>query len=132
MREADVYGRRVRMQGSPWTLVEYRRAFGADLMADLAGAYEGGAPDAVVLLQVVWAMARTWDEGTPGFEAWLRGFDPAEFSADDRTWIGEADSAICAELFRGREAGRAARWRRRAGSALGRLAQRLGGGPDGD
>ena len=47
------------MQGSPWTLVEYRRAFGADLLSDLASVYDGGFPDAAVMLQVVWAMCRT-------------------------------------------------------------------------
>lgn len=117
------------MQGSPWTLVEYRRAFGADLLSDLASVYDGGFPDAAVMLQVVWAMCRTWDEGTPGFDAWLRGFDPRLFSADDRGWLGEADSAICAELFRGREARRTARERaRRALVSLAKRARRLAAG----
>ena len=39
MRRAALYGRSVAMQGSPYTLLVYRAAFGGDLLADLVEAY---------------------------------------------------------------------------------------------
>lgn len=125
MRKAVIFGREVAMQGSPWTLVEYRRAFGSDLLRDVMAAYSQTPPDMAAILQVVWAMARTYDEETPGFEEWIRGFDPKEFALEEAEWLGKADGAISAELFRGRKAGARERARRWAARRLGALAKRL-------
>lgn len=133
MQRAVIYGQEVCMQGSPYTLLVYRRAFGADLMRDIVEAYgeapldgsedEGQAPAMSVFLQVAWAMARTHSDDVPDYPDWLRAFDPREFSLGDGAALEVIDSAIAAELFRARKAGRARRWATRL---LERLAQLAG------
>lgn len=122
MHRGVIYGREIRMQGSPYTLLVYRHAFGSDLMRDLASAYgqdqldeaeedaRGMVPDVSIFLQIAWAMARTWTDEVPDYPDWLRSFDPREFSLEDGSTLGVIDSAIAAELFRHRKAGRIRRW----------------------
>ena len=123
MRRAALYGRSVAMQGSPYTLLVYRAAFGGDLLADLVEAYRDDVPDTTTLLQAAWAMCRTLDDGVADFPEWLREFDPMAFALDDADALGVIDSAIAAEPLRG---GKARGARERAARLLDSLAQRLG------
>ena len=129
MRRATIYGRDVAMQGSPYTLLVYRTAFGGDLFRDVAAAYGETPPDVSVLLQAAWAMARTIDDSVSDYPDWLREFDPKTFALGDAGAWAVIDSAVCAELFRRKETGRIGKWiARRMGSVakrLGALADRL-------
>lgn len=123
------------MQGSPYTLLVYKRAFDGDLMQDLVSAYgqaeyddlsdtdHDGAltPELSTFLQIAWAMAHTYSDDVPEYPDWLRSFDPREFSLGDSSTLEVIDSAIAAELFRQRqtERGRIRRW---LSGALERLA----------
>lgn len=119
------------MQGSPYTLLVYRQAFGGDLMTDLVGAYgqsdaeENEPPGSIVpevstFLQVAWAMARTHSDEVPDYPDWLRSFDPREFSLGDNASLEVIDSAIAAELFCQRQTGLIRQW---ISKQLERLAQ---------
>lgn len=124
MVEGIIFGRPVRMQGGPFALMAYRREFGRDLMADLVAAYRAGDVDVCAFLQAAWAMAQCADEATSPYVTWLREFDAREFTLGDAAGtVGVIDSAVTAELFRPREAGRA---RRRLAGSLGSLAHRIG------
>lgn len=120
-----IWGREVEMQGSPLTYLHYKREFGGDLGADLAGTYSKGSADAETMLRFAWAMAKTRDESISPYEEWLSEFDPEEFSALDSP-VGVIDSAICAELFRVRKAGIAERIRNAIARWLARLSRHLG------
>lgn len=110
MMRAVIYGRAVEMQGSPYTILAYKREFGGDLFADVVAAYEGDTPDMTTMLQVAWAMCKTRDDGTSGFDDWLREFEPKSFALGDARALGVIDSAISAELFRNGKAQRIRRW----------------------
>ena len=129
MIKAVIYGREVKLQGSPYTLLAYRSEFDGDLFKAILSAYEAQPPDMSLLLQVAWAMARTCDDEVPAYAEWLRGFDPDSFALGDAGALGVIDSAISAELFRRTKAGRARRWLGRRVDALakraGALADRL-------
>ena len=126
MRRAALYGRSVAMQGSPYTLIAYRREFKGDLIADILDASGGGHPDVAVFLQVAWAMAKTHCDATPPFDDWIRSFDPVSFALDDTQGVLEViDKAVAAELFRHGKARRARRW---AAKRMDALAQRFGDG----
>lgn len=130
MRRATIYGREVEMQGSPYTFYVYRKAFEGDLLKAIITAYQESPIDVSLLLQVVWAMAKTHDDETPEYIDWLREFDPEEFAVNELDWVGEVDGAISAELFRNEKTGRAYRFIRRIRRAvarrMGALAKRLG------
>ncbi len=127
------------MQGSPYTLLVYKQAFGGDLMKDLVGAYSSEAasadedldeagssvPEMSTFLQVAWAMARTHSDDIPDYPDWLRAFDPKEFSLGDGAALEVIDSAVAAELFRRRETGRLRRWISRRLERLAELARAL-------
>lgn len=121
MLKADIYGMGVPMQGSPYTYLVYRTEFGRGILADIQEAYSGEVPDMSILLQVAWAMARTFDDAVPPYAEWLRGFDPKEFALGDARAMEVIDKAASAELFRVRKTGKA---KRRIARAVGRMAQR--------
>lgn len=123
MIRAVVFGRELRMQGSPYTLIVYRREFDGDLLQSVVGAYQETPPDMTTLMQVAWAMCKTHDEGTSGFVEWIKEFDVGRFTLGDPETIGVIDSAINAELFREQKAGG---FKRRVGRLLDSLAQRIG------
>ncbi len=102
MVTCSIFGREMTLQGSPVTLVEYYKEFTCDLMQDLVKAYSQGFINSAIMLQIAWAMARTHDKKTPAFEAWLKSFDNEKFNLLDAEFLGVVDSAINAELFRGR------------------------------
>ena len=129
MVTGEIYGRPVDMQGGPLALVNYRGEFGTDLMTDAIGAFGDGTPDIAVLLQIAWAMAKTADDAVSPFPKWIREFDSREFTLGDTAGaVGVIDSAISAELFRGRPSRRI---RRGLGRRLDSLATRLGRCADG-
>ena len=129
MKRGTIWGREVCMQGGPIAYVVYRKAFGGDLARDILDAYRDGDVTVEQFLRFAWTMARTHDPATSDYEAWLGEFDPEMFSLADSP-VEVIDSAICAELFRIRPTGRAARLAKRIRGALsrwlGRLSQRLG------
>lgn len=123
MRRVELYGKRLELQGSPYTFLVYRNAFKGDLLRDLTEAYGGETPALSILLQVCWAMAKTHDDEVLGYGEWLRSFDPKDFALGESEAWGVIDSAISAELFRREKAGRVRRWLSRRMDAL---AQRVG------
>lgn len=101
MVTCSIFGREMKLQGSPVTLVEYHREFACDLMQDLVKAYSQGFINSAIILQVAWAMARTYDKDTPAFEEWLKEFDAEQFNLVNADFLEVVDSAINAELFCG-------------------------------
>lgn len=124
MRHATIWGRELAMQGSPITLLHYRREFGSDLQDDLVEAYTGGGNPLPCLVRVLWAMCATVDPGISHYEQWLGEFPAGGFDLKEPV-AGVIDSAIAAELFRRGKTGRAARARRWLARRLGSLSRRL-------
>ncbi len=120
MRRAVIWGREVEMQGSPYTFLVFREGFGGDLAAFLVATYQKDIPETEDYLRIAWAMAKTHDPAVPAYTDWLKGF--SEFSLRGDSPIGVIDSAIAAELFCQRKAGKA---RKRFGRWLGRVSKRL-------
>lgn len=92
------------MQGSPWTFVVYRRAFGGDLLNDYVAAVSKDPLELSDYLRVCWALCRTRTDAAGGFEEWCREFP--DFSLADgegAAFVSVVDSAVMAELFRHRE-----------------------------
>lgn len=101
MIRTRILGREVTMQGSPWTLVEYSRAFGADLLADFAEAVKGDTVELAEYLKFAWALCRTADPKTSDFERWCREFDDFTLAGGEgQACVSVIDSAVMAELFR--------------------------------
>lgn len=129
MRRVTVYGRDLKIQGSVLTQFYYRKEFGTDLYKAILQACEQTPLDASVLLTVVWAMAKTYDEETADYQTWLSEFDPKHYAVNDLSWLGEVDGAMCAELFRVRQTlpkRITCRIRRIISKALGAMAERIG------
>ena len=114
----------MKLQGSPVTLVEYQREFSSDLMHDLVSAYSKGFINSAIMLQIAWAMARTHEPETSKFDDWLKEFDCGQFNILDADFLGVVDSAINAELFRGRTT-RKSRFRRWLKRLLERISKRF-------
>lgn len=103
MLRARIWGREVDMQGGPWAFVEYRRAFGGDLLSDYLAAIRKDPLELDDYLRVCWALCRTAGEKLD-FEAWCNSF--TEFTLADgegSAFVSVVDSAVSAELFRPRE-----------------------------
>lgn len=132
MQRADIWGRTIEMQGSPWTLVVYHDAFGGDLLSDYIAACKKDPLELVDFLKVAWAMCRTHSDDAGDFEEWCFSF-PA-FTVDEgegAAFVSVVDSAVMAELFRRRET-RRARWRRKLRARwLGRASRRRRARQDG-
>lgn len=124
MVEVVVWGRVLRLQGSPVTLLEYRREFGADMLADLQAAYGRGTYGGD-FIKFAWAMAKTADADTSSYEKWLHEFSPDAFSLEDAPWE-VIDSALAAEMFRSAAALETHRLRRWLARRLGGMAKRAG------
>ena len=124
MYTCSIFGREMKLQGSPVTLVEYQREFSSDLMHDLVKAYAQGFINSAIMLQIAWAMARTHEPETSKFDDWLKEFDRDQFNILDADFLGVVDSAINAELFRGRTT-RKSRFRRWLKRLLERISKRF-------
>ncbi len=101
MRSARIWGRELVMQGSPWTFVEYRRAFGGDLLTDYLAAIRNETVCVEDYLRTCWAMCRTADRTVAGFEEWCGEFP--DFTLADgelAAFVSVVDSVFVAELFR--------------------------------
>ena len=84
------------------------------------------------MLQIAWAMARTYDKETSAFEKWITEFDNEQFNLLNADFLEVVDSAINAELFRGgatRKEHKIRKWFKglleRVSKHFGRLANRL-------
>lgn len=86
MRELNIGGKQVRVRATPLALLYYKQAFKADLLGDLIKIADAEQDlsriDTVVLLQLIWAMAKAdgYGQPFPSFEEWLRGFETIDFS----------------------------------------------------
>ena len=89
MFRGTIWGRTVRMSGSPLSMLVFRREFGGDF-SDFVNqalkqlkAEEGKEikPDPVDFLQIAWTMAKTYDDDTSDFEDWLDEFPDNAFDA---------------------------------------------------
>lgn len=110
MLRAQLFGREVEMQGSPWTFVVYHREFGGDLLADIVAAEQKNPVELHDFLKFAWAMCRTCNDQVAGFKEWCNSFE--EFTLSDgegSAFVSVVNSAIEAELFRAR-ASRLLRW----------------------
>ena len=132
MQRARIWGRDIEMQGSPWTFVVYKRAFGGDLLSDIIAASRKDPIELDDYLKVCWAMCRTCSERIAEFGQWCGEFP--EFTLADgegAAFVSVVDSAVVAELFRPRET-RFQRFRRKLRQGrLGRLQRRRGPRSDG-
>ena len=110
------------MQGSPYTLLVYKQAFGSDLMRDLVEAY--GPSDASALDEDgAWALTGYYEvRYSP---AGLRSSEPRASSVGESTTLEVIDSAIAAELFRHEQTGRIKRWISRRLERLAELARAI-------
>lgn len=103
MQRARIWGRDVEMQGGPWAFVEYRRAFGGDLLSDYIAAIRKDPVELDDYLRVCWALCRTAGDGS-GFDEWCRAFpDFTLADGEGAAFVSVVDSAVSAELFRVRE-----------------------------
>lgn len=110
MREIDLSGYKMTVQGGPWAVFLYKREFKSDFFADYREAISHvqddiSTVDALFLLRAVWVMASTAADAdgelsrVPPFERWLKTMPDLPMTADV-PWGGEVISAIFAELFR--------------------------------
>lgn len=86
-----MFGRTLRLEGSPFTHLVYQREFGDDLHSAWGAIANGCIAEELavpLLLQIIWAMCKTYDErNTQQFHRWLAefGFDETDdaFSIPD-------------------------------------------------
>lgn len=81
MREIKIGDQTIRVRATPLALLFYRQEFKSDLIADLVKMQKVDEDpskfDAMVILQMVWAMAKAdaYGKEFPSFESWLAGLD---------------------------------------------------------
>lgn len=85
MKELDIGGKVLRVKATPLTLLFYKQEFNHDLIGDLGRMVDSEKDmsrfDALIFLQVVWAMNKTCDyKNIPDFKTWLSEFDEFDFS----------------------------------------------------
>lgn len=85
MREITIDGKEVRVRATPLTLLFYRQEFGSDLIGDLLKLQrmeqDPSAFDSILLLQVIWALAKTVQpKDFPSFERWVASLEVFDFS----------------------------------------------------
>lgn len=109
MQRGVIFGRTVEMQGSPYTLLVFKREFGENLTSFIVDAYKQEEADIECFLRIAWAMAKTYNEDITDYERWLEEFDADAFNlAEGQAAFGVITSAVNAELFRERPT----RWER--------------------
>lgn len=127
MVSARIFGREVRMQGSPWTFVEYAREFQGDLLSDFVDAGKRECIHLSDYLKFAWALCRTADPSTEGFEQWCRSFDEFTLAkGQGQEFLSVIDSVFVAELFRKPKTGPRFWWRRLRARWLGWVSRRRG------
>lgn len=98
MKRCVIWGREVELQGSPLTLLVFKKEFDCDLAVHLSSSYKKDILDIEDFLKVAWAMAKTYSDEVDPYEDWLSQFDPGCFSLTEIP-IEVISSAINAELF---------------------------------
>lgn len=126
MIRGDIFGRTVEMQGSPYTMLVFKREFDENLQAFMTEAYSRENIDVEEFLRIAWAMAKTYDDEVRDYESWLLEFDADLFDLrEGQEAFSVIVSAIEAELFRNKQTIRA-RIKRRLKAFLRRVLERLG------
>ena len=106
MRELELFGTQLQIQGSPLTLMFYQKEFGTDLVQDWFDEKSlTKCMNSITLLQVAWAMNKTADLSVPTFNQWLCQFEDFSLAGifDEGSWARRVDEAVAAELFRERK-----------------------------
>lgn len=87
MREIKIGEKTIRVRATPLALLYYKQAFGTDIVGDMVSMQgiekDPSRFDSIVLLQMMWAMAKA-DTGPgskfPSFETWLSDLEGLDFS----------------------------------------------------
>lgn len=87
MREITISEKKIRVRATPLTLLFYKQAFGTDLVGDMVKMRglekDPSQIDSVVLLQIIWAMAKA-DVGPgkqfPSFIEWVGALESFDIS----------------------------------------------------
>jgi hypothetical protein len=90
MRTIQIGEKQIGLKATPLALLYYKQAFNSDLIGDMLKmqhiADDPSEFDAVLLLQIAWAMAKA-HEGVgkpfPSFESWVAGLESFDFSDTD-------------------------------------------------
>ncbi len=86
MRELSIGEKKVRVRATPLALLFYKQEFRSDLLGDLmklqAIQEDPGKFDAVVILQMVWAMAKAdaYGQPFPAFVEWVSTLEGIDIS----------------------------------------------------
>lgn len=105
MREVRIGDKSVRVRATPLALLYYRQAFKSDLLGDLVKMasieQDLSRLDTIILLQMVWAMAKadSYGQPFPPFEEWIAGFDSVDLA--DPAFLAAAMEEAADGFFRG-------------------------------
>jgi len=113
MRELQIGNQQVRVRATPLALLFYKQEFKSDLLGDMvkfeAVATDITKIDTVVILQIIWAMAKA-DVGVsgkfPSFVEWAGELD--SFDVSDKDLIRSAMDEAADGFFRSGASGRKA------------------------
>ena len=107
MRELDLFGRQIKLQGSVNSLLFYSSEFGTDFLQDFVADAQKSTIciGSALALKATWAMNKTAEPDVPCFEQWIETFEDftLEGSFEKDSWVREVEKAITAELFRTRK-----------------------------
>lgn len=105
MRELRTGDKTVRVRATPLALLYYRQEFKRDLLGDLVKMAtvekDPSQLDTIVLLQMVWAMAKAdaYGQPFPSFQEWLAGLETIDLS--DPGFLAAALEEAADGFFRG-------------------------------
>jgi len=107
MKEINIGGKQIRVRATPLALLRYKQEFQTDLVGDMLKMNdiekEPSRIDSVVLMQIIWAMAKA-DAGLgntfPSFEKWLSGMNYFDMS-DSGLWQAIMEEAADGFFRRG-------------------------------
>lgn len=104
MREITIGEQKVRVRATPLALLFYKQEFKTDLLGDLIGMQEiendPSQLDSVMLLQLIWAMAKADSLGKqfPSFYEWVGTLDSVDFT--DQKFITDVMEEALEGFFR--------------------------------
>lgn len=104
MKEINIGSQTLRVRATPPALLYYKQEFKGDLVGDLMKLSQFSSDptklDTVLLLQIVWAMAKadSFGKGFPSFEKWLHTLESIDFS--DPNFITDAMEEAANGFFR--------------------------------
>ena len=103
MQRARIWGREVEMQGSPWTFLVYRRAFGGDMLSDIIAAEKKPEYELTDFLKFAWALCATCDDDILQFREWCESFDDFTLAdGEGAAFVSVVQNVLAAEMFRDR------------------------------